>query len=488
MRISLSWKLAIGFGIIALALLVVHGHALISLDRVSTAVATALRSDIAAIDRAHGLHALLQEEERYAQRFVLTADRSAYQRFQQARIATRAALDTLGRILTAANEQAALHQVRRVHSWLGTAVLDRTDHPLLRSGEIVDSLDVAHTGLDLLVALNQDAIARSVSGIDDHADDAVGTGTLLLLAAFLVTLGVALFITRAIATPLADLRRSTERIARGDFHTLPTRSHDDLGLLVRSFNMMSERLRRIEEYKAEVMQQISHELRTPLQSMHAAYYMLAEQIAGPLNERQRSLLTSIRDNIDALSTFSNQFLDLAKIEAGMMEFRRQPTDLLSVITPVINNARLVASQKDINIGLAAQAVPRIEADPEKISTVLSNLLNNAVKFTPKGGNITVTLGPCTDGARIAVKDSGIGIDPDDVPRLFTKFFQARNVAQINVKGTGVGLALVKAIVDGHGGKVYASSAVGKGSTFTVELPAGPVLVHHAPAAAVPAAT
>ncbi len=200
------------------------------------------------------------------------------------------------------------------------------------------------------------------------------------------------------------------------------------------FNTMSARLKKIDEYKAEMMQQISHELRTPLQSMHAAYYMLAEQIAGPLNERQRTLLTTIRDNVDALSTFSNQFLDLAKIEAGMMEFHPRSVDLLSVITPVINNARLVASQKDINIGLAAQSVPNVQADPEKVSTVLSNLLSNAVKFTQKGGHITVTLAPCEGGARIAGKDTGVGIDPDDLPKLFTKFFQAKNVSQINVKG------------------------------------------------------
>ena len=266
---------------------------------------------------------------------------------------------------------------------------------------------------------------------------------------------------------------------------MPVRSRDDFGMLVQSFNTMSERLRRIDEYKADVMQQISHELRTPLQAMYAIYYMLAEQVAGPLNDRQRSLLTTIRDNIDLLSTFSNQFLDLAKIEAGMMEFHRQPVDLLSVITPVINNARLIASQKEINIGLAAQAVPKVSADPEKVVTVLNNLLSNAVKFTPQGGNITVTLSPCEDGARIAVKDSGIGIDPEDVPRLFTKFFQAKNVSQINVKGTGVGLALVKAIVDGHGGRVFAASAVGQGSTFTVELPAEPSTVAAAGASVQP---
>jgi signal transduction histidine kinase len=471
MRVSLSWKMALGFGLIATALIVVHGYILISLDSVSTAVTTSLSADVAAIDNARGLHALLNEEERNAQKFILTRD-AAYQRmYLRARVLTIARLDSLGALLNDDDEKLALADICRVHSWLDKTVQNRTGHPLLRNGQIMDSLDIAHNGLDRLVAINQDAIAHSVAEVEEHTTSSLETGAILLLGVLLLTILVAFFITRAIAAPLAQLRRSTERIAQGDFHTLPVQSHDEIGMLMRSFNTMSERLRKIDEYKADVMQQISHELRTPLQSMHAVYYMLAEQIAGPLNERQRSLLTTIRDNIDSLSTFSNQFLDLAKIEAGMMEFRTQPVDLLSVITPVINNARLIASQKEINIGLAAQAAPRVAADPEKVATVLTNLLNNAVKFTPKGGNITVTLSPCEDGARIAVKDSGIGIDPEDVPRLFTKFFQAKNVSQINVKGTGVGLALVKAIVDGHGGKVFAASTVGRGSTFTVELPA-----------------
>jgi signal transduction histidine kinase len=470
-RVSLAWKMALGFGLIAAALIVVHGYILISLDSVSTAVTTSLSADVAAIDNARGLHALLNEEERNAQKFLLTRDAAYHRMYLRARLLTMARLDSLGKLLSDDDELLALADIRRVHTWLDEAVQARTAHPLLRNGQIMDSLDIAHNGLDRLVAINQDAIAHSVAQVEEHTTSSLETGAILLLGVLLLTILVAFFITRAIAAPLAQLRRSTERIARGDFHTLPVQSHDEIGMLLRSFNTMSERLRKIDQYKADVMQQISHELRTPLQSMHAVYYMLAEQIAGPLNERQRSLLTTIRDNIDSLSTFSNQFLDLAKIEAGMMEFHTQPVDLLSVITPVINNARLIASQKEINIGLAAQAVPRVAADPEKVATVLTNLLSNAVKFTPQGGNITVTLSPCEDGARIAVKDSGIGIDPDDVPRLFTKFFQAKNVSQINVKGTGVGLALVKAIVDGHGGKVFAASTVGRGSTFTVELPA-----------------
>ena len=473
MKVSLSWKLALGFGLIAAALLLVTGFILVSLDSASTAVTPTLAADVATIDKARGLHELLNEEERNAQKFLVTRDPAYLRMYARTRLLALDRLDSLETVLNDTIEFATLEEIRRVHSWLDEAIPARTRQPHQRNGQIMDSLDIAHSGLDLLVVLNQNAIARSVAAVERQTTAILEKSSVLLLGVLAITIIVAFFITISISAPLARLRRSTERIARGDFHTIPVRSRDDFGMLVHSFNTMSERLRRIDEYKADVMQQISHELRTPLQAIYAIYYMLAEQVAGPLNDRQRSLLTAIRDNIDLLSTFSNQFLDLAKIEAGMMEFHRQPIDLLSVITPVINNARLIASQKEINIGLAAQAVPRISADQDKVVMVLNNLLSNAVKFTPRGGNITVTLSPCEDGARIAVKDSGIGIDPEDVPRLFTKFFQAKNVSQINVKGTGVGLALVKAIVDGHGGRVFAASAVGQGSTFTVELPAEP---------------
>jgi two-component system, NtrC family, sensor histidine kinase GlrK len=470
MRVSLSWKMALGFGIIAAALIFVTGYTYTALDAVSTTVTTTLAADVATIDKARGLHILLNEEERNAQKFLVTRDPAYLRIYGRTRMLTIDRLDSLETDLNDSLEFATLAELRRVHSWLDDAIPARTARPHLRNGQIMDSLDIAHNGLDRLVAINQHAVAGAAGIAEEHTTATLEKIIVLLAGVTALTIVMAFFITLAVARPLARLRRSTERIARGEFHTIPMRAHDDFGMLVRSFNTMSERLRRIDEYKADVMQQISHELRTPLQAMHAAYYMLAEQIAGPLNERQRSLLTTIRDNVDSLSAFSNQFLDLAKIEAGMMQFRREPVDLLSVITPVISTARLIAAQKDINIGLAAQAVPRVNADPEKVVTVLNNLLSNAVKFTPTGGNITVTLSPCEDGARIAVKDSGIGIDPEDVPRLFTKFFQARNVTQINVKGTGVGLALVKAIVDGHGGKVFAASVVGQGSTFTVELP------------------
>ena len=470
MRLPLYWKMVLGFGIIVVAMVVVHGYILVNLDDVYTAVTTTVATDVAAINTAQELHPLLDEEELYAEKYLAVRDTMYARLRHEAHRHVRLRLDSLEHTVNSRAERSLLAAFRRTHDWLAHATDSRTRAPSAVSEQLADTMDVLHARIDHFIQLNQQVIATTAANVETNTTHAMNVGLWLVLGSLTATVGVAFFITRTITKPISQLRHGTERIARGEYQSVPVRGHDEIGTLAVAFNDMSDRLKRIDEYKAEMMQQISHELRTPLQAMHAAYYMLAEQIAGPLNERQLRLVTTIRDNIDALSTFSNQFLDLSKIEAGMMEFHRQQVDLLTLLTPIINTARVMAAPKEITIGLAAQSVPPVNIDPEKFSTVATNLLSNAVKFTQKGGNITVTVAPCGNGARVAVKDSGIGIDADDLPKLFTKFFQAKSASAVSVKGTGVGLALVKAIMDGHGGKVYATSTVGVGSTFTVEIP------------------
>jgi two-component system sensor histidine kinase GlrK len=463
--------MVIGFGIIVIALIVVYGYILHNLDTVYYTVTSTLGEDVTAIDRAQELHTLLFDEERFALKFFVSGDPSFGSLFQDARKRSREGIDSLGRVINGRRELDIYRRMVAGHDWIGSAVSMNPQSALLREEQITDSMQTLHQHLDLLIRMNQASIARNMAQVENATNRSVGVAVLLILAALLATIIVAFYINRAITHPLSILERGTEQIARGEFTPLPVQSQDEIGKLAEAFNTMNDRIKQVEAYKTDMLHQISHELRTPLQAMYSAHYLLAEQIVGPLTDKQQNLLTTIRDNIDKLSAFSNQFLDLARLEAGMMEFARTPTDLLSVVTPVLNNARVTALQKDITIGLAAQSVPPIYADQDKLSTVVTNLLTNAIKFTPRGGNITVTIGPSPKGVRLAVKDTGIGIDPEDIPKLFTKFFQAKNVSRVKEKGSGVGLALVKAIVDGHGGTVGVTSTPGAGSTFTVEFPA-----------------
>jgi signal transduction histidine kinase len=460
-----------GFGVIVVAAIIVHSYLLVTPVEPPPGVTTRVATDIRALNAAQQLHPLLDDEERFVRKYLAVGDAMYARLCRETHQLSRSYLDSLERRLTTRNQRALLSSFRRTHESLAEALVVRPQDPAATAARIADTVFVLHARIDQIVHLNQEVIATAAESAEAPPSNGFASALVAILVSVAAVIAVAFWITRSITVPLSHLRSGTERIARGEYHPVPVHGNDEIGRLAAAFNSMSERLKHVDEYKADMMQQISHELRTPLQAMHAAYYMLAEQIAGPLNERQLHLVTTIRDNIDALSTFSNQFLDLARIEAGMMEYNKQQVDLLSLLTPVINTARVTAAPKEITIGLAAQSVPAVSVDPVKFTTVVSNLLNNAVKFTPKGGNITVSVGPCGTGARVAVKDSGVGIDADDLPKLFTKFFQGKSASAIDTKGTGVGLALVKAIVDGHGGKVYATSKVGVGSTFTVELPA-----------------
>jgi signal transduction histidine kinase len=233
-----------------------------------------------------------------------------------------------------------------------------------------------------------------------------------------------------------------------------------------------------------MMQHITHELRTPLQSLQSVYYILTEQIAGPITENQRKYLEMLRSNAERISEFTNQFLDLAKLEAGRMVFRYQPTDLRSSLVEAVEDASAIASRSGISVVLEAEELPLLHLDPEKISQVVRNLLSNALKYTPDGGTVTARLAKAGNLVRLSVIDTGCGIDREDLPHLFTKFYQAKNAVKGRSKGTGIGLALVRAIVEGHGGTVHIQSVVGEGTTVVVDLPGREV---SAPAAVTPGA-
>jgi signal transduction histidine kinase len=448
----------LGFGIVVVATVLLHNMIFVNLDDYLSTVKLAVESDVVTIDAARKLEPLLDEEERETRQHLIMGTPIAARLRREAHDRVSATLDSLGWLLDSQQERTLLSAFRRTHQSLYLPVDANHLAPATTSIRLADSLDVLRTRLGQIIQINQRAITSTLASAETEASNTSAASLWIAALALIATFGVAVWVTYASGSQALQQSQA------------PTQSHDAATRQAEIARAASVQLQRIDEYKADMMRQISHELRTPLQTLHAAYYLLAEQIAGPLTDRQKQLVTTIRDNIDALSSFSSQYLDLAKIEAGMMQYQRQQVDLLSLLTPLVNATRANATAKEITIGLAAQTVPPVNVDPEKFNTAVSNLLDNALKFTPRGGNITVSIGPCASGTRISIKDTGIGIDADDLPRVFTKFFQAKSAARIDAKGTGVGLALVKAIVDGHGGRVYASSTPGVGSTFIVEIP------------------
>jgi signal transduction histidine kinase len=228
--------------------------------------------------------------------------------------------------------------------------------------------------------------------------------------------------------------------------------------------------------KSEFLANMSHELRTPLNAIIGFAKLMAYGKVGPVSAQHQEFLGDILKSSNHLLQLINDVLDLAKVEAGKMEFHPEAIDLPQLVGEVRDILRAVAASKQIQIdSVIDPTCTSLELDPAKLKQVLYNYLSNALKFTPD--NSRVFIRARSEGAdlfRVEVEDTGIGIRPEDVKNLFTEFRQLDSSASKKYQGTGLGLALTKRIVEAQGGRVGVDSFLGRGSTFFVVLPRRPL--------------
>ena len=243
---------------------------------------------------------------------------------------------------------------------------------------------------------------------------------------------------------------------------------------VRLFNEIQEKSRQLEianQHKSEFLANMSHELRTPLNAVIGFSEVLQQGMVGELNEKQGEYLNYIHTSGSHLLSLINDILDLSKVEAGRMEL-----DLTSFSVPMaIDNALTLVKERAARHGLTLEstldpAVAEIDADERKFKQILLNLLSNAVKFTPEGGQITVSARAVNATVEVSVTDTGIGIAPEDCDAVFEEFRQVGQDTERKAQGTGLGLALTKKFIELHGGRIWLTSTLGKGSTFSFTLP------------------
>jgi GAF domain-containing protein len=246
----------------------------------------------------------------------------------------------------------------------------------------------------------------------------------------------------------------------------------------RLFREIEEKSRQIEaanRHKSEFLANMSHELRTPLNAIIGFSEVLQEKLFGDLNEKQAEYTSDILTSGQHLLSLINEILDLSKVEAGRMELELAPFDL----PLAIDNARTFVRERAVKHGITLDLdvddrLGEYVGDERKIKQILLNLLSNAVKFTPEGGRISITANKTDNGAEISVSDTGIGIAPEDQPRIFEEFRQVGSDSTHKTEGTGLGLTLAKKFVELHGGKIWVESEIGKGSTFSFTLPEKPM--------------
>jgi two-component system phosphate regulon sensor histidine kinase PhoR len=309
-------------------------------------------------------------------------------------------------------------------------------------------------------------------------------------AVFAIALIVAAFFARRLAQKFHTILGHAGELANGNFHARSEiMDRGEFALLSAKLNETSAKLERtvqqlqsehtelekLERVRKDFVINVSHELRTPLASIQGYTETLMD---GAIDDRENNLrfLGIIRHNAERLATLTADLLTLSRIELKTQEFRFASYDVNRLLGDIVDSMRPIAGRKSISLDLQPSP-PETEVfcDSQAIYQILSNLLDNAVKYTPEGGIITVGSRPFTDpqGVRrveVFVRDTGSGIPPEDLPRLFERFYRVDKARSRELGGTGLGLAIVKHLVRAHGGEVRVESQLGQGSTFLFTLP------------------
>jgi len=327
---------------------------------------------------------------------------------------------------------------------------------------------------------------------------ALANVTGLLAAVALFALGLSVIVSagmaRRITTPLRRLREASRGLAEGDLTRRVPAAEVRAGTsetadLAVQFNAMADRLeesveiiRRDRDRSRDFLADVSHELRTPLAALRTFNELLKEGAADDPEARSEFLEAS-GQQIERLDWLAQNLLELSKLDSGLVLLDLRPDDLRAAVESAVEQTGGAANRRGVEVTLHLPDSPvRIRHDPQRIGQVVANLVANAVKFTPRGGKVTVDLVGTPDGARIEVADTGVGIDATELPHIFERFYRGSQANEARGSGSGLGLAIVRSIVDMHGGSVEVASQVGNGSRFVVTLPRDPHLVEGTPAA------
>lgn len=273
---------------------------------------------------------------------------------------------------------------------------------------------------------------------------------------------------RRMFTPLDELFRASERVANGDYSVrVEEKGPPEIHSLMRSFNSMAERLQVHDQQRRNMLADVSHELRTPITVIQGN----VEGILDGLYPADEARLESILEETQVLSRLVDDLRTLALAESGALRLKREPTNLAELIRDAVSGFEAQIKEKEIEVETTLQGGEDANIDPQRVREVLTNLLSNALRYSPRGGEIQVRLAEAAFGVRgarnvtISIEDNGPGIEPTELPHVFERFYKSSDSG-----GMGLGLSIAKYLVEAHNGKIWAESELGQGTTISFSLP------------------
>ena len=291
---------------------------------------------------------------------------------------------------------------------------------------------------------------------------------LLLVASAVMVVNV--FVLRTITRPISELNEGISRMSRGDLSArVNVRGKNEFAGLASAFNSMSERLEQLDESRNQFVSNASHELKTPLSTMKILIETLLYQ--DPIDPGMtKEFLGDVNKEIDRLNRIVSDLLTLVNIDSGAMKLKLEDLDIAALMQEQARRLAPLARENGIELECNAGAPLMVNGDPLKLQQVIYNVIDNAIKYTPRGGEVHCASSRSGKMAVLRIADTGEGIPPEDLPHIFDRFYRVDKARSRETGGTGLGLSIVKQIVLSHGGTITPESTLGKGTTFTIQLP------------------
>ena len=288
----------------------------------------------------------------------------------------------------------------------------------------------------------------------------------IIAVTFALIFGIVL--ARLMTRPLRELTEATERIASGHLEQqVPVRSRDEIGMLATQFNRMSADLARSHQLRHQMTADIAHDLRTPLTVLSGYMEAMRDDVLKPTPAR----FSTMYDETQLLLHLVEDLHTLSLADAGELPSNRRSLDPRSLVERVAATYHHIGEQQGVTINaVSPESMPQINVDAEQMARVLNNLVSNALRYTPAGGSVTVSTQTVGDRVELRVSDTGSGIEPEHLPNIFERFYRADSSRHEHTGGSGLGLTIVKSIVEFHGGTIKAESTLGHGTTFIISLP------------------
>jgi len=376
------------------------------------------------------------------------------------------------------NQQEALKRIETL-SDQGYELLGRA-HRLVNENGSTEELQVARKAIgdntEQIVNELRHLIAEQertqISGLDAPSDVRLGILKLLWCAlgcSFVLAGGLALYFNSSTTRRVAVLIDNTRKLSRHEqLHPIVSGS-DEIAHLDQVFHQMEGELKEANRRKQELVAMVSHDLRTPLTSIQAALTLLSAGLFGELNEAGGRQITAAERSATRLINLINDLLDIEKMESGKLEYTFADCSVDAIVQASIDSVMAFADDQSIAVDYQDQSL-MVYADAERIIQVLTNFLSNAIKFSPPQSTVSITSSVANQFVRISVKDQGRGIPESHLEKVFDRFEQVDPNDPTERKGSGLGLPICKAIINGHGGMIGVQSEYGKGSNFWIRLP------------------